>query len=440
MGGSHGSDGSHPPAVPVPRRVTRLLLALTGGVVLAVLAGLVVLWPDETPPLPPSARLLAPGATVERGEVRSVQEHDCSSAGSVAAEDGTFSAVRCALVRADVQAGEGERLVEIEVPPAVVAIGLEAGDGVRLVRAPATADGPERWQYLDLERTRPLALLAVLLAVLSVGVARLRGLAAIAGLLATGAALAGFVLPALASGEDPLAVAVVGSAAIMTVVLYVAHGVSARTTCALLGTVAGLSLCALVGWLAVRVTRLTGASSEEEVLLGTLGPSMSLSGIVLAGLVVASLGALNDVTVTQASAVWELHALQPEVPRRRLFAGALRIGRDHIASTLYTLAFAYAGAALPVLLLVELQDAPLGLAVASEQVATEVVRGMVGAAGVVLAVPVTTAIAVLVRVSPSAAPPRRRERRGRRGPARPGARRARHARPAPSDPAPPARP
>jgi uncharacterized membrane protein len=119
---------------------------------------------------------------------------------------------------------------------------------------------------------------------------------------------------------------------------------------------------------------------------------------MLAGVIVASLGILNDVTVTQASAVWELRAVSPDASPARLFSGAMRIGRDHIASTVYTIVFAYAGAALPVLLLINLSQRPLGVTLTSEVLSEELVRTLVGAIGLVLSVPLTTAVGVaLVR-------------------------------------------
>ena len=388
---------SHAPrdAAPVSPAVTRVLLATTVGLALAVLAGLVLLWPQGGTTLPPSARLLAPGATVQEAEVRSLALLDCQSAGSVADAEGRYSTVRCGKAELDV----GGTRVSVDVPPSALQAGLGPGTGVRVVHVPATAQAPESWQYYDLERSVPLVALALCFAVVTVAVARLRGLAALAGLVVAYAVLAVFLLPALVAGGNALAVGVVGSGAILLVVLYLAHGLSARTTCALLGTFAGLAACAGLGSLAITLTHLTGSVSQEQLLLGSLRADVSPSGIVLCGLVLAALGALNDVTVTQASAVWELHAAEPTTGRRRLFGSAMRIGRDHIASTVYTLAFAYAGTALPVLLLLQLQQVPVGVASSSEQISTEIVSSLVSGLGVVLAVPLTTAVAVLARTA-----------------------------------------
>ena len=125
---------------------------------------------------------------------------------------------------------------------------------------------------------------------------------------------------------------------------------------------------------------------------------------MLCGIIIAGLGVLNDVTITQASAVWELYELSPGMSARRLFTGAMRIGRDHIASTVYTLVLAYAGAALPVILLFTLAGRQVGDVVTTEQVAEEVVRTLVGSIGLVLAVPLTTALAAVVVTSGSGGP------------------------------------
>jgi hypothetical protein len=166
----------------------------------------------------------------------------------------------------------------------------------------------------------------------------------------------------------------------------------------LLGTLFGLVMVAALGWLATRWAHLTGVSSEDDYVLSAAAPDLQLTSVVVCGIIVAGLGVLNDVTITQASAVWELADTDPD--QRRLFSRAMRIGRDHIASTVYTIAFATAGAVLPVLLLIAIYDRPLLQVIQTEQFAAEVIRTLIGSIGLVLAVPLTTAIGVaVVRVS-----------------------------------------
>lgn len=235
----------------------------------------------------------------------------------------------------------------------------------------------------------------IVYATIVVLVARWRGVAAVAGLVISLTGIGLFTLPALLAGSSGLAVGLVTASALMFVVLYLAHGFTARTTTALLGTIAGLAVTGALGWWAAGAANLTGLVGEEALQLPAYAPAVDLRGVVLCGLILAGLGVLNDVTITQASAVWELHATRPDASRRELFTSAMRIGRDHIASTVYTIAFAYVGAALPLLLLVSLLAVPLGHTLTSGEIAEEVVRTLVSSIGLVLAIPLTTAVAVV---------------------------------------------
>jgi uncharacterized membrane protein len=272
----------------------------------------------------------------------------------------------------------------------VVAAGIEKGDVLVLTRD-AGAEGGAAYGFYDYARNTPIIVLAITFAVVVGLVARLRGLASLVGLTFAFVVLLQFVLPGLLSENSPTLVSLVGSAAIMFVVLYLAHGFSARTTTALVGTLFGLTLVAVMGSIAVSAARLTGLTSEETVQLQGYDPTLNFSGLVLAGIVVAGLGVLNDVTITQASAIWQLHEVSPQMSWRELYSRGMAVGRDHIASTVYTIVFAYAGAALPLLLLFEVYTTPAWTLVTSSAVAEELIRTMVGAIALVLAVPVTTA-------------------------------------------------
>ena len=293
---------------------------------------------------------------------------------------------------------KGKKIDAIPLTEAIVSSGTSIGQQVVLVRIPPADGQPAQYQFSDFERRSPLAVIALLFAVAVIAVARWRGFAALLGLAFAGFILIKFMFPALVVGTNPIAVGLIGSSAIMFVTLYAAHGFSARTTTALLGTLFGLVMIAILGWLATRWGHLTGVSSEDDFVLAAAAPDLHLTSVVVCGIIVAGLGVLNDVTITQASAVWELADTDPD--QRRLFSRAMRIGRDHIASTVYTIAFATAGAVLPVLLLIAIYDRPLLQVAQSEQFAAELIRTLVGSIGLVLAVPLTTAIGVaVVRVS-----------------------------------------
>jgi uncharacterized membrane protein len=265
-----------------------------------------------------------------------------------------------------------------------------------LSRDPGTDGGQPNYAFQDFARGTPIVVLAVAFVVVVGLVARVRGLAAVLGLAFAFFVLLTFMLPALLAGESPTWVSLVGSVAIMFVVLYLAHGFSVRTTTALVGTLFGLALVAGLGAIAVSVARLTGFSSEETVQLLQFDPTLNFSGLVVAGVVVAGLGVLNDVTVTQASAVWELSEASPELDWRALYSRGMAIGRDHIASTIYTIVFAYAGAALPLLLLFEIYRRPVWTVLTGQAVGEEVIRTLVGAIALVLAVPLTTVVGAVL--------------------------------------------
>jgi uncharacterized membrane protein len=368
------------------------LVAILGGVValiaVATALGMVLLWPSDVPhgPNPYS------GANVSRvdGTVTSVQPFDCNSTG-IGPDNTPMVEGDCAQVTVRLDAG---RSAEFTLDPTrYVGGGMHSGDEVRLIRIQPEGQPPS-YEFYDFKRGVPLAALTILFAVVVAAVGRLRGVFALVGVGVTLFALTKFVLPALLAGEPAIPVAIVGSTAIMLAVLYLAHGVSVRTTSALFGTLFGIAFTAAVGLAATGWSNLTGVGDENDHLLVATAPQLSLSGVVAASMVIAGLGVLNDVTVTQASAVWEMRALKPAARGWEIFASAMRIGRDHIASSVYTLVFAYAGSAMTIMLLITAYQRGLTDIATSEQIAQEVVRTLVGALGLVLAVPVTTAIAV----------------------------------------------
>ncbi len=378
------------------RRAVVLLSWILVPLALLTIVAMTLLWPAGNSGAPAAGNpySAAPGASIDTGTVQRTATETCP--GASVGDPGASCFIAYTAV-------EGLAEVPVVVSPDVVqARGVKAGDRINylnlsgLAAVTGTQNSGPQYVFMDFVRTLPIGLLAMLYAVVVIAVARWRGLRAIVGLGGAFAVLAWFILPALAEGKPPLTVALVGSSAIMFGVLYFAHGFSARTSTALLGTLFGLGVTAgLAAW-AVDAAALTGTSGHNSYQLLNLTQGMSLSGMILCGLIISGLGVLNDVTITQSSAVWELYELAPDTSARELFTSAMRIGRDHIASTVYTIAFAYAGSALPVLLMVSLYEQPLLKALTSAELAEEVVRILVGSIGLVLAIPVTTAVAVAV--------------------------------------------
>ena len=405
MGHGHGHSHTSGPLV-LPdheaRRVRFVLAAIIVPLVLAAVVGMVVLWPrGEGSPIG-SRPFAAPGASLETATVTSLDVGDCRQAAASLGGSADASLLADALC-ARITSGAGKDLVlPVHVPTESRRV-ADVGDRLQVMYTPSALAGGTPYVFVDYQRQLPVAALGVVYLVLVVAVAGRRGALSVVGLLLATAVLVLFMIPALLSGRSPLAVTLVGSTTMMLVAVYVAHGISVRTTTALLGTFAGVVITVGLSLWGTGAANLTGASDETSVTLMSLVPGLSLTSLLTCGMVIAGLGVLNDVTITQASAVWELHAANPGLSRARLFTGGMRIGRDHIASTVYTLAFAYAGTALPLILTASLIDRAVVDTVLSGEIAEEVVRTLVSSIGLVLAIPVTTAIAAALS-PPTAAP------------------------------------
>ncbi len=283
----------------------------------------------------------------------------------------------------------------LEIAPGPGQPDLHAGDHIRLVRQ-NDPSGNTVYSFDDYSRGLPLLLITLVFVVVIVAVARWRGLRAVIGLVFAFGILVVFMLPALLDGKPALPVALVAGALILYAVLYLAHGVNLRTSSALLGTLSAMVLAAVLSWGALEITHLTGLSEEQNTNVATYIDHVSITGLLLAGFIIGSLGVLNDVTITQASAAFELAAIDEEATRREVFGAAMRVGRDHIASTVYTLVLAYAGGALPLLLMFSVAGRSIRDVLTGDAVAIEITRSAVGGICLALSVPLTTAIAVLL--------------------------------------------
>ena len=280
--------------------------------------------------------------------------------------------------------------------PSIATPNIADGDPLVVADQGPDIDPSFRYYFLDFQRTTPLLLLAGIFALAVVVLGRLQGVRSLVALLISFGVLLWFTLPALLETSSPVLVAIIGSAAVATVTLYLTHGVNHLTTVSLIGSLASLSLTGFLAWLFVDAARLTGLSDEDSLYLLVGNDQLDIRGVLLAGMIIGTIGVLDDVTVTQSAAVAEIHHANPHMAPRRLYQSALRVGRDHIGSTTNTLVFAYAGAALPLLMLLTQAQLPLGRALTSEIIAVEVIRALVGGVGLIASVPVTTALATWV--------------------------------------------
>ena len=360
------------------------MLAVVGLVALAVLGCAVALWPRGELPKPgaggqaDATRLVA--ATLTKVARVECPEADPGVPGSV-----------CIKVTARLAGG---RQVAFDTTDPTGGA-FRAGQRVRLAVVEQRGQ-PPYYNIQDLERGRPLLVLVALFVGAVVAFGRWQGIRSLLGLGLSFVVIVSFVVPAILRGRSPVLVAVTGAMAIMLVSLYLSHGLGPKTTAAVVGTALALGLTAALAIAFVAGASLTGLASEEALNANFAVGGLSLRGLLLAGIIIGGLGVLDDVTMSQASLVAELHQANPAAGFAALVGGALRVGRDHIAATVNTLFLAYAGAALPLLILFVTGQDSLGTVATTEVVAVEVVRALCGSVGLIAAVPLTTVLAALV--------------------------------------------
>ena len=275
------------------------------------------------------------------------------------------------------------------------AVYLEPGDEI-LVTIGSRPDGVLTVYFVDFVRATPLLWLAALFAVSILLISRWKGFRSLLSMAFSLFVIIGYIIPHILAGDDPLRVSIVGSIILLGITLYLTYGWNLKTHAAVISMVLVLLITGGLAALFVVFTKLTGSGDENALfLLQMLNAQINLRGLLLGGMIIGALGVLDDLVTTQASAVFELHHANPSLGFRGLFKSAMRIGQDHVAATVNTLVLAYAGASLPMLLMFTLGQGNLGYLVNFEFVAEEVVRTLVGSLGLISAVPLTTAIAIL---------------------------------------------
>lgn len=376
----------------------RTIIAIMAVIAVITAAGIFVLWPDwkqlEDVRQWNFNFATAPSVTYERATIVKIsskcQDSTISPTGIPTSLD------ECVRFEVRVTSGpDSGQITALETVGPGANSGLGVGDTIQVMRAPGVDPGTYTYTFTGIPHDIPILMFAALFVITVLVVARGKGALSLLGLAFATVVILFFMLPALASGRSGIWVGLVGSCAIMLVVLHVAHGVSMRTAAAMLGTTGGLLLSAALSSLAVKTAHLSGYIDETAFDLSASIPNLNMRELFVTAVILAGLGVLNDVTITQASAVWELRIAAPNYTRREIYRSAMRIGRDHIASTIYTIVFAYTGAALTtVMLIVLFFQRSLSDLFTTESLAAEMLQIFASGTALVLSVPLTTAIAV----------------------------------------------
>jgi uncharacterized membrane protein len=398
---------SHAPEEPHHQRAGRTALIVLACAAVLTIVAMVLLWPRGD--VGGEQQGNEPQVT---GDVVAVAIRPCPELPDQPQVTPRGGPQECGTVTIKLTSGPDKgQQIETDKPRGPGAPEVGEGDHLTLIHTEGTASGVD-YQILDHQRGTGLWVLGVAFALAVVAFGRWRGLAALGGLAITFGVLLFFIVPAILDGRSPLLVAVVGSAAIMLSVLYLTHGFTVPTTVAVLGTLASLMLTGLLAAGATAALHLTGVGTEETNFLSIMFADVNMQGLLLAGILIGSLGVLDDVAVTQAVTVSELAHANPALPAARLYRSAARVGRAHITSVINTLVLAYAGASLPLLVLLSAGNAPLGESLTSQMLTQEIVRSVVGTMGLIAAVPLTTALAAFAATrkprEPRSSRPRRR--------------------------------
>jgi uncharacterized membrane protein len=363
--------------------------------------------PATSPASSPSSDQASPGPGESAGPPVSPGTSPAASPTASPGDQGTGGVQALVLFLDGPFAGQqGQGLVQgpsgsVQVPD------YHPGDEV-VVEVDTAPDGTKSMALVDRWR---LPLLGTLLGIFTVGAAAVagwRGLRAVASLALTLVLTFRLFVPLVILGWSPVPLAVVFGIAVTVLSFMLTQGLTRTTLAAIAGTTLGLTVTGVLAVVATAGANFTPAQGSDQVvyLQQLTNGTIDLSGLLLAAVIFGGLGVLNDVSVSQAATVEELHLANPSLTRWQLFTRTMNVGTSHLAATINTLVFAYLGTALPLAVLLVIQSSNGGAALSGEDVAVEVMRTIVGAMGILAAVPLTTAIAVrwVVRDGPRLRP------------------------------------
>lgn len=256
-------------------------------------------------------------------------------------------------------------------------------------------DGTVNYDYADNYRIPALVTILGIFIFFVLLLGRFKGFGSLLGLLFSIFILGFFIVPQIAQGKNPLTVTIIGSLLIVCVSLYLAHGFNKRTNLSLLSTIITLIISIFMAQIFVHLASLFGMGSEEAFFLQTTQfGDINLQGLLLAGIIIGTLGVLDDITTAQTAVVGELRLANRNLNKHELNKRALVVGKEHISSLVNTLVLAYAGASLPLFLLFSAsQNSPLWFTINSQFISEELVRTLIGSLSLILAVPISTYVA-----------------------------------------------
>jgi len=273
---------------------------------------------------------------------------------------------------------------------------LEVGDVILVSVGVSLVDQSTDAYFVDFTRERAIILILVVFVLIAYLVGSWTGLRSLLGMMIGFVVILLYIIPQILAGSNPVLVSIIGSIIFLGLSLYLVYGWKAMTHAAVISMAVALGLTGLLSYIFIRLARLTGFGNEDMMFLVQQSQTMvDMRGILLAGIIIGSLGVLDDLVVGQSSSVFQLHQANPSLSFNDLFNRAMVIGRDHVSASVNTLVLAYAGESLPMLLLFSITNVNLGMAINVSYIAEEIVRALAGTIGLFLSIPVATALACL---------------------------------------------
>lgn len=257
--------------------------------------------------------------------------------------------------------------------------------------------GEVRAFFTDFVRSRSILYLFIVFVFFSVLISGWKGIRSLIAILFSLGVIVFFILPQILSGRDPVFVSIIGAFVFLSISQYLVYGWNLKTHSAVVGILVSLIITGSISAFFINFTRLTGFGDENALFLVQMtSQNINMRGLLLAGMIIGALGVLDDLVISQASAVFELHSSNHELGLKTLYQKAMNIGKDHVAATVNTLVLAYAGASLPMLLLFSISNQDPTMLINISYIAEEIVRTLVGSIGLIASIPITTGLAAIV--------------------------------------------
>lgn len=289
----------------------------------------------------------------------------------------------------EVSLNENQQIIKAYVDKKMA---IQSNDKVVLTKS---IDSSGNSQYFISDHVRTPNLLALFLIFIFVVliISKKSGLLSLLGMAYSFFIIFSFLLPQINSGNSPILITFITVALIAPVTFFLSHGFNQKSLAALVATLASLGITSLIATLFINKAHLTGFGSEEAYFLQITRDMINIKGLFLAGIIVGTLGILDDATVTQASIVAQLKSTNRHQSVEEIYEKAMQVGHDHIASTVNTLILVYTGASLPLFLLFINSQKHFSEVLNNQIIAEEIVTMLVSSIGLILSIPVATIVA-----------------------------------------------